>query len=227
VTAVDENSDGSSEGLTLTLPEAVTATGTSESTIRRRLREQAFPGAVRDPRGGWRLPVVDLRAAGFTVSGPLVEAVPAVTPAPEPVIAADPDQDAAGECSRRDNELTELRDLRRQNADLRERVGRAEATAEARAAELERALHIVDRLTRAVGAAPDDEPHRVVVHDAVTAAEQSTVVVGDDPGDDPGDDQDEDAESLTESSTDGPISEASTLPTPPRRGLLARLLGKL
>jgi len=204
--------DEGPEGLTLTLPEAVTATGTSESTIRRRLREQAFPGAVRDPRGGWHLPVVDLRAAGFTVTGPLVETVPVAPPAPEPVVAANPDPDVAQERSHRDDELTELR---RQNADLRERVGRAEATAEARQAELERALHIVDRLTRAVGAAPDDEPQRVVVHDAVTAAEQPTVVVDDDPVED----------------LDPPIGELIeeplTSPVSPRRGLLARLLGML
>ncbi|RYZ32719.1 MAG: hypothetical protein EOP01_00290 [Propionibacteriaceae bacterium] len=170
---------------------------------------------MRDPRGGWHLPVVDLRAAGFTVSGPLVETVPVAPLAPEPVTAANSNSDVAQERSHRDDELTELRDLRRQNADLRERVGRAEATAEARQAELERALHIVDRLTRAVGAAPDDEPQRVVVHDAVTATEQPTVVVGDNPVED----------------LDPPIGELIeeplTSPVPPRRGLLARLLSKL
>jgi len=80
-----------------------------------------------------------------------------------------------------DDELTELRDLRRQNADLRERVGQAGATAEAREAELERALHIVDWLTHAIGAAPNDEPQRVIVHDAIMAAEQPVVVVDDAP----------------------------------------------
>lgn len=61
----------------LTMNEAAQATGTSYSTIKRRLKSGAFPGArqadPRDPRSPWLIPATDLLASGLLVqaTGPL------------------------------------------------------------------------------------------------------------------------------------------------------------
>lgn len=53
----------------LSLRAAADACGVSLSTMRRRREGGAFPGAERDPVTGWGVPVEDLAAAGFTVTG--------------------------------------------------------------------------------------------------------------------------------------------------------------
>jgi hypothetical protein len=53
-----------------TLTEAEAVTGASRSTLRRRLREGAFPSAAQGPDGTWRVPVEDLLAAGLRVNAP-------------------------------------------------------------------------------------------------------------------------------------------------------------
>ena len=74
--------------LTLTIKEAAVRCGVAVRTIRRRLDLDAFPNAYRAPNakgeaiGAWRLPIVDLEAAGL----PLLAST-----APTPVVvAADP-----------------------------------------------------------------------------------------------------------------------------------------
>lgn len=53
----------------LTVNEAVEATGTPRTTLRRMLVDQgAFPQAAKDKQGAWRIPVDDLLAAGLTLS---------------------------------------------------------------------------------------------------------------------------------------------------------------
>jgi len=49
----------------LTLSDAAAACSVSRSTIRRRREDGAFPNAVQDEAGAWRIPVDDLLAAGM------------------------------------------------------------------------------------------------------------------------------------------------------------------
>lgn len=175
----------------LTVAEAVTVTGASESTIRRRLRENAFPGAIRETGGGWRVPREDLVAAGLlTGSTGAEEAVemPVVDVREDVVDVALVERAVraeveAQEATRLREEVATLRarDERRSKEveELREAKGRAEATVEelrrvatatgeAHAVEVERLLHVVDRLTRRLDAAPEDEAPRVVIAHEVT-----------------------------------------------------------
>lgn len=64
----------------LSLRDAVEACGVSRATLQRRLKAGAVAGAERSERGGWRIPVSGLIAAGLA---------PRRTPAehPEPVVA--------------------------------------------------------------------------------------------------------------------------------------------
>lgn len=52
----------------LTLSDAAAACSVSRSTIRRRREDGAFPNAVQDDAGAWRIPVDDLLAAGLHLS---------------------------------------------------------------------------------------------------------------------------------------------------------------
>lgn len=52
----------------LTLSDAAAACSVSRSTIRRRREDGAFPNAVQDEAGAWRIPVDDLLAAGLHLS---------------------------------------------------------------------------------------------------------------------------------------------------------------
>jgi hypothetical protein len=52
-------------GPTLTLAEAVEATGVARSTLQRRLKDGAIPGARRLDTGGWSIPYTGLVAAGL------------------------------------------------------------------------------------------------------------------------------------------------------------------
>lgn len=71
----------------LTLAEAVQATGVSHSTMKRRLRADAFPDATQDSNGAWIIPVDNLLAAGLRVNAPTGTAA---TSSPEPTAAPDP-----------------------------------------------------------------------------------------------------------------------------------------
>ncbi len=52
-------------GPTVSLGEAVRTTGKAKTTLQRRLAENAIPGAVRLPTGGWSIPISGLIAAGL------------------------------------------------------------------------------------------------------------------------------------------------------------------
>jgi excisionase family DNA binding protein len=98
-----------------TLGEAAKACRVSRSTIRRALESGKFPAAEKDAGGVWRLTVADLLVAGFTPH----RAEPTSPPPSEP---------------------SEVEQLKRENATLRERVARAEAQAEERWRHLDTAL---------------------------------------------------------------------------------------
>lgn len=91
----------------LTLTQAASETGTSLSTIKRRLRGGAFPNAGQDHGGRWLIPVTDLIAAGLRPGRPAP---------PDPL----PDS------------VTQVGDLAAENAELRTRLAVAEALAEER-----------------------------------------------------------------------------------------------
>jgi len=63
-------------GPTVSLGEAVRTTGKAKTTLQRRLAENAIPGAVRLPTGGWSIPISGLIAAGLA---------PKVSPADTPM----------------------------------------------------------------------------------------------------------------------------------------------
>ncbi len=52
-------------GVTFTVREAAKACAVHANTVRRRLKGGEFPNAYRDATGTWRIPVVDLEAAGL------------------------------------------------------------------------------------------------------------------------------------------------------------------
>ncbi|GAA0699644.1 hypothetical protein GCM10010260_84290 [Streptomyces filipinensis] len=54
----------------LSLRAAADACGVSLSTMRRHRENGSFPGARRDPKAGWTVPVEDLLAAGFRLNAP-------------------------------------------------------------------------------------------------------------------------------------------------------------
>jgi hypothetical protein len=64
---------------TLTLSEASTATGKHRSTLIRGLQTGRFPNATKDGpnhAGVWRIPVADLKAAGYTVNAESAQEAP-------------------------------------------------------------------------------------------------------------------------------------------------------
>ncbi|MGY2084858.1 helix-turn-helix domain-containing protein [Blastococcus sp. SYSU DS0539] len=77
------------QGFWFTLKEAAEACGVSRDTVKRRLADGQFPGAVKDDgeSGAWRIPLVDLVQAGLepVVPGPSTPASLAVphTASPE------------------------------------------------------------------------------------------------------------------------------------------------
>jgi hypothetical protein len=98
-------------GVALTLSEAAEACGVHRATVRRYLDRGQLPGAFKAADGAWRVPVPALLNAGLRLRVP---------DAPPP-----------------DDELTRLA---AENALLRERLARAEATAEERERHLATAL---------------------------------------------------------------------------------------
>ena len=52
-------------GVTFTVREAAQACAVHANTVRRRLKSGEFPNAFRDHVGTWKIPVVDLEAAGL------------------------------------------------------------------------------------------------------------------------------------------------------------------
>ncbi|NKW34917.1 hypothetical protein GS942_23825 [Rhodococcus hoagii] len=109
----------------LTVKEAVDATQTSESTIKRRLRAGSFPNAVRTADGKWMIPLGDLSAAGLR---------PGKMAAPDPVTPSD----------------DRVRDLAVENAELRQRL----AVAEALASERNRIIDVQQQMLRMLEARP-------------------------------------------------------------------------
>lgn len=68
-----------------TIAEAATWAGVAARTIRRRLHDGRFPGAVRQgttASSPWLIPVADLEAAGFRAAGDHAQVVEVVTPDP-------------------------------------------------------------------------------------------------------------------------------------------------
>jgi hypothetical protein len=91
-------------GPTMSLGQAVTHTGVSTSTLRRRLAAGEITGAERLPSGGWSIPVAGLIAAGLT---------PRQTPpdSPTPVASTTPAADVeamTAEVTRLRAEVTRL-----------------------------------------------------------------------------------------------------------------------
>lgn len=113
----------------LTVKEAVGATQTSESTVKRRLRAGAFPNAVQTADGKWMIPLGDLSAAGLR---------PGKIAKPDPVT---PPADLA-------------RDLAAENAELRQRL----AVAEALAGERNRIIEVQQQMLRMLEAKPAPAP---------------------------------------------------------------------
>lgn len=121
---------------TLTLAEAVTATQTSESTIKRRLRAGAFPNAARDADGKWMIPLGDLSAAGLR---------------PGRMAKPDPKQ-SVGDLAAENAELRQQ--LAAENAELRQRL----AVAEALASERNRIIEVQQQMLRMLEARPAPAP---------------------------------------------------------------------
>ena len=74
----------------LTLREAADATGAGFSTLRRKRTEGVFPGATKDDKRGWLIPVDDLLAAGYRLHAPAPPDPPAES-APTVQASAAPD----------------------------------------------------------------------------------------------------------------------------------------
>lgn len=119
----------------LTVKEAVDATQTSESTIKRRLRSGAFPNAVHTADGKWMIPLGDLSAAGLR---------PGKMSKPDPVT---PHSDR-------------VRDLAIENAELRQRVAVAEALADER----NRIIDVQQQMLKMLEAKPVPAPELAVDH---------------------------------------------------------------
>lgn len=105
----------------LSAAQAAREAGVSRPTIARAIEAGRLPGAYRDQRGHWRIPVPDLLGAGFQIGKP--------SPPDEPAHPAHPEQHAG--MPRPDDERARLH---AQVADLRvqveqERAGRIAAEA--------------------------------------------------------------------------------------------------
>ena len=139
----------------LTVKEAVDATQTSESTVKRRLRAGAFPNAVQTADGKWMIPLGDLSAAGLR---------PGKMSKPDPVT---PPADLA-------------RELAAENAELRQRL----AVAEALASERNRIIEVQQQMLRMLEAKPAPAPAAptppvpVSATDAQSGAQSPTSVRG-------------------------------------------------
>lgn len=142
----DDAADGTVPGgPVLTLAAAVEASGMARSTLQRRLREGAIPGARRTESGGWAIPYAGLVAAGI---------IGATTPADAP---------------RKVDAAAELETVRAELDLERARRIAAEALTDAERARAELALQYVDDLRAALadarrmlpsGSAPADAPAR-------------------------------------------------------------------
>jgi hypothetical protein len=138
----------------LTVSEAAERTGTSRSTVRRRLDGGELPSAWREtgpdggPSGPWRIPVDDLLAAGFDLSAPSREQ--ATPNAGEPVEPAGPAGDA---------DARELAELRAQLDRARAEAERWRAVADERQAALDRADTALRAVTAALPAGEPAEAH--------------------------------------------------------------------
>lgn len=120
----------------LTVKEAVDATQTSESTIKRRLRAGAFPNAVRTTDGKWVIPLGDLSAAGLR---------PGRMAGPDPVPRSD---DRVRDLASENDELRQR--LAVETAELRQRL----AVAEALAGERNRIIEVQQQMLRMLEAKP-------------------------------------------------------------------------
>lgn len=104
-----------------TIAEAATWAGVAARTIRRRLHDGRFPGAVRQgttASSPWWIPVADLEAAGFRAAGDHAQVVEVITPDPTVELRA-----ALAELQRRNDEALRIIAARDATiAELRDRV---------------------------------------------------------------------------------------------------------
>lgn len=91
-------------GPTLGIAEAVRATGTSRSTLQRRLKAGEIPGAHHGPDGTWRIPIAGLIAAGL-----MDRATPADSPAPSSPAPVPVEPETVAELGRLRAEVDRLR----------------------------------------------------------------------------------------------------------------------
>lgn len=151
---------------TLTLTEAAKAAGVARVTIRRRLDDHAFPGAVLDESGAtptWRIPVEDLLAAGFTLHAPAPPDAPVLAPVAVDVPGRADLAPAGPEPGALAALRAELADVRSVLAAEQRRAAAAEARAalaEAVAAERAASLDLLRLALHALPPAPDTPRRR-------------------------------------------------------------------
>lgn len=147
---------------TFGLTEAARLTGTSRSTIKRKLAAGEFPGAAKDADGVWRFGPDDLLAAGLKLR----------TPADAGRSRDDEDQDDDAELLDRISELERLLDLERVRRQAAEMVA---AEREKRAETAERALLMLEAAPQLVSS-----PHPVAA--GPSAAESAARLTADSVG---------------------------------------------
>ncbi len=127
----------------LTLTEAARASGRSKSTLRRAREAGKFPHAEQDSEGVWRVPVGDLLTAGFNLT----------RQGRDPAEQGDSRHEQAGDRAMTRNVDTYEPTMTMSVSgviELRERLARAEATAQA----LERTVRGLETALRAIEGKP-------------------------------------------------------------------------
>lgn len=134
-------------GPTVGMAGAVRATGVSRSTMQRRLREGAIPGAHRGDDGEWVIPVVGLISAGLT---------PRTTP---PDTSTEPTPEPPrGTTSPAEVSSSEVERLRSEVERLRGELDLARAVADERARHLDDLRDALAAMSRALPVGPQSPP---------------------------------------------------------------------
>lgn len=134
-------------GPTMGMAGAVRATGVSRSTMQRRLREGAIPGAHRGDDGDWVIPVVGLISAGMT---------PRTTP-PE-TSTPTPPEPPRGTTSPAEVSPSEVERLRAEVERLRAELDHSRAVADERARHLDDLRDALAAMSRALPVGPQSPP---------------------------------------------------------------------